>query len=196
MSARVPPGFAEIWIQFGIALDSEPMYSAIGVDLSVGTTVGTTEADGMLDAAKSALAPMVSSTYNIGPGFVVQGQDGGDVRVDGTSAATAGTHAGAPLPNNCAILFRKVTAAGGRRHRGRMYIPGVAETSVGESGILAPALQTIANTAALALRTNLVALATVDTLQLFHQSDAFVPTEITTLTAQNRIATQRRRMRP
>lgn len=196
MSARIPPGFAEVWIQFTVALDAEPMYSAIGVDLSVGTVVDTAAADGMLDAAKAALAPMVSSTYNIGPGFVISGQDGGDLRVDGTTAASAGTHAGAPLPNNCAILFKKVTASGGRRFRGRMFIPGVAETSVGETGILAPALVTIANTAALALRTNLVALSTVDSLQLLHADAAVPPTLITTLTAQTRIATQRRRMRP
>lgn len=77
-----------------------------------------------------------------------------------------------------------------------MYWPGAPEGVLGPTGILTAAALTALTTDATSLRTDLIALAEVDNLALFHESAPFTPTTITALVAQNRVATQRRRMRP
>lgn len=105
-----------------------------------------------------------------------------------------GTLNTAPVPSNCALLIRKNTAAGGRRNRGRMFMPpcNVAEVNVDQNGSILPATVSVNQTnwnnfvAALALNPM--------TIELFH-TDSAVPTEITSLSVQTILATQRRRMR-
>lgn len=196
MSARIPPGFAEVWVQFNTPLDPEPMYSAFGIDLASGVPMDQSEATSILGWASLSIAPTIASDYTVGPGHVIAGQDGGDVRYDGVTAPSAGTNGGNACPNNTSWLVRKVTASGGRRGRGRMYWPGVPEGDVGSTGILTSGALADLQTQASLLQSNLVALTSVDALVLFHESAPFTPTPITTLQAQTRAATQRRRMRP
>lgn len=196
MSAKIPPGFAEIWIQFNLAADPEPMFCALGVDLAPGTVPNQAEADAMLSSVSLNVRPIVSSDATVLPGHVIYGNDGGDIRVNGTGNATAGTGAAAALPNNCAVLLHKRTAAGGRRGRGRMYVPSPAESSVGSTGNLVAAFVTTCNAAAAAMRSDLIGLPTIDDVVLLHDSAPFTPTVITALEPAARIATQRRRLRP
>jgi hypothetical protein len=52
------------------------------------------------------------------------------------------------FPPNVALLVHKRTARGGRRGRGRMYIPWtLSTTSTGEGGVIAPASLTPMQTA-------------------------------------------------
>lgn len=48
--------------------------------------------------------------------------------------AVAGSNADQPLCPNTALLVRKITTLGGRRGRGRMYVPGVPETRFDGAG--------------------------------------------------------------
>lgn len=100
----------------------------------------------------------------------------------------------APVPINSAILVRKNTALGGRKYRGRMFVPPFtpAEANVTASGVIGDSqrnsIQTTLNTATDAWN------GTDVTLYLLH-SDSTLPTEITSLAVQSQLATQRRRMR-
>lgn len=47
-----------------------------------------------------------------------------------------GTFSEALLPQNCAVLIHKITAKGGRRHRGRSYHPFLAEGAADTVGII------------------------------------------------------------
>lgn len=196
MSARIPPGFAEVWMQFNTSGDPENMYCALGVDLSPGTPANAAVADVILAAATTAIRPIVTSDFTVGPGYVMFGNDGGDIRIDGSAAALAGTATGSGLPQNCAALIRKLTGLGGRRQRGRMYIPGQPEGNVVSNGQIQSSWVTTLTTQVNALKTGLEALGEVDSIVLLHDSAPFTPTVITSLEPQNRIATQRRRLRP
>lgn len=89
------------------------------------------------------------------------------------------------------VLLRKHTASGGRANRGRMYFPGVEETSVGEDGSLLAAAVTDYTDAAASLLTdegNIVGGV------VLHDGPA-APTLITSITCESIVATQRRRQR-
>lgn len=99
-----------------------------------------------------------------------------------------------PVPANCAMLLRKATALGGRKGRGRAFLPPVwtAEANIGPTGAIPGA-----DAAAVALKWNAfrTALATAGIeLRLIH-NEAIIPTLITALSVDTTLATQRRRMR-
>ena len=196
MSARIPPGFAEVWIRWNSTVDPEPMFCAIGVDLAAGVGATATVTNLLDQTVNLAMDGATSSDLTLGPGHTIYGQDGGDIRIDSANAPIAGVLGANALPANCAVLTRKLTASGGRRGRGRMYSPGIPETSVGFAGTYAAGVQATLQTALDLLRTNLIALAEVEDVVLFHDSAPFTPTPITSLEVQPKIATQRRRMRP
>lgn len=107
----------------------------------------------------------------------------------------AGTGAAGAMPPNCAVLIRKFTAAGGRRNRGRMFVPPVhpAETNVSPSGTIAGAQLTNLQTwwGNVLTQMGVAGLPVV----LFHSEVPFTPTPVTSFVVQSVIATQRRRMR-
>lgn len=196
MSARIPPGFAECWCRFDLPGDAEPMYVAIGLDLASGETPSVSTANAFDAIWQSNLDNRISSAYSIGPGYTLWGQDGGDIRTDSSNTPEQGDQAGAPLPNNCAVLIKKLTASGGRRNRGRMFVPGIPEGDVDSVGTISgtplSAWQSIADD----LWSTFVAHSAVDNVVLFHDSAPHTPTVVTDLQVATRIATQRRRMRP
>lgn len=196
MSARIPPGFAEAWYRFTVVGDSEPMFCSLGVNLAVGITPDTTTANNILGAGAANLRALLSSATTWDGGHVIFGADGGDNRVDSTLAPVTGTSGATPLPPNCAMLIRKMTVLGGRRNRGRLFVPGISNTGVSNAGVIAPATLSAYQTSATAWMAALVATAEVVDLSLFHDTAPFTPTNITALVCQGRLATQRRRLRP
>jgi len=196
MSARIPPGFAEIWVKFALPGDAEPMFSSLAVDLAPGESATLTLANSLMDVMLTNLDNVLSSSYAVQPGYVLFGNDGGDIRIDSTSTEQQGDVGENALPNNCAVLVRKVTGEGGRRNRGRMFIPGISEEAVDATGAIAGTPLSNWNSAFDDIQTTLVGLATVDNLVLLHDSAPHTPTVITDLVVQPKIATQRRRLRP
>jgi hypothetical protein len=116
----------------------------------------------------------------------------------------------AQAPPNLCFLIRKQTALGGRRGRGRMFLPGVAEADVDQAGNVSEARQTGLNAS---FGTFHAALVTLDSPMVLLHDPATVwaledgqpvrvpvgvapaPTVVTSLSAQAVAATQRRRMR-
>ncbi len=116
------------------------------------------------------------------------------------AASTVGGNALGPLiPQNSAHLVRKNTALGGRRNRGRLYLPGVGETTVGDNGVLTASRIAEVTGAMQAWRSALVTSADVDEMVILHSSSLLsptpTPTPVTSLACQSVIATQRRRLR-
>jgi hypothetical protein len=89
-------------------------------------------------------------------------------------------------------LIHKKTALAGRKNRGRMYIPDMEESQVNNNGLL--------NGSAVALLQDIAdawfgltgADALIGAPQVLHE-DASAPTEITAMTVETTVATQRRR---
>lgn len=134
---------------------------------------------------------------------------------DGPSAVVPGNVQGALVvssaPPNTAYLVHKSTALGGRRGRGRMFIPGVPEQYVTDSGTIDPAVVAAAPTILNALLNNLDingvpmalehepatewVLVNGQPRRVPVSSSAPVPDEVTGLTLDATAATQRRRLR-
>ncbi len=105
-----------------------------------------------------------------------------------------GTDSQQPLPANCCLLFTKQTALGGRKYRGRAYVPPclIGENGVDGAGIIGSGgaeQMTEYFTTALNL------MVTDSQVPVLHHSDGSAGTPITAMVCSSTIATQRRRIR-
>jgi hypothetical protein len=108
------------------------------------------------------------------------------------SAVEPGAGDSAAAPPNVSVLVRKNTALGGRKGRGRMYIPGVAEADSDGAGVMSSVRQAAWQAQA---DTFLVAAALGGLAGVVLHEDATTPTPIISLAVDGRVATQRRRLR-
>lgn len=198
MTLIIPPGYSQLVFRWGLTGDAEDMVNTLGIDNGV-----VSDFQAYVDAlAASTRASLPVGVILTGYSFLgctlYRGQDGGPPEVfESVAVAHAGTNGGPALPPNCAFLLRKRTSLGGRKGRGRMFIPagvGVGEDSVPSTGVMAEAQR-----AALEERYSdwLFGLGPVP--YLFHDSEtpgSAAPTEIIAFTCEARLATVRRRLRP
>lgn len=107
---------------------------------------------------------------------------------------TTGTGTGSPLTTNTAILGKKNTARGGRKGRGRFFIPGiqVSEIDVDETGLILEAERVKVQ---ITWDSWLSAQAATPFLPVLLHSDGGPGDSITSLTIEPIVATQRRRLR-
>lgn len=181
-----------------------------GNDRGVSTSIGIIDLDVIDPRSNEALASAIRAGWT-GSGRPFSGSNMPDVynltnvtvtemTADGPISfaqgpTIAGTGGGAPVPINCALLVTKLTGVGGRRNKGRMYIPPFlpGESQVDQNGVLASGVQaTIQGQIDAAVAAN-----EADDIGyvLFHQTGSDTPTTVTELRLENLIATQRRRMR-
>lgn len=202
MTLVIPPGFAQAALQFRHTSDPDPWYITYGFDGSglisdppeVGAIIGSYWADFIDD--------LVSSDVTCTGVKLTIGQDAADNLVVFVPLNIAGGSPSARLPQNCALLVDKSTQLGGRKGRGRFFIPGVlAESEVSSVGVIDSTYL-----AGIQIACNQVLNAHNDGINpdppvpmvLLHNADGAdtpVPTPITLLTAQQLISTQRRRLR-
>ncbi len=151
MPTVIPPGYAEIAIQLRHAGDPQSWYNVSGYDVSAfGGDMVEMGTSALL--AFSAWIDHFPTTLTVVGADVTLGQDGGPPSkqfVGNTQGATGGKSQ-AMLPQNCALLVQKNTALGGRRNRGRAFIPSVLQDDwVDNVGAITPAarneLQTVAD---------------------------------------------------
>lgn len=147
------------------------------------------------DAFRDAFGSSLDSEVTMGPTYVTLGTDGDPlIATDGTTQS--GSSSGARSPANVALLFRKNTEFGGRHNKGRMYMPWALEdTAVDDVGNITGAAVTGWNSAASDFLTNLIN-GDVPMYVLHsegpHGSD--LPRIVISMLADNRVATQRRRL--
>jgi hypothetical protein len=139
----------------------------------------------------------MDSTVSLTATRVSLGTDGSADLVYVLSASVAGGGGSmVSAPPNCAVLVKKSTDLGGRRGRGRMYIPWcVLGVNISEAGVIAGASVTSIQNAVNAWRTALTTRAVP--LVLLHRpgkSALAPPSPVTGLAVDNRVATQRRRV--
>lgn len=129
-----------------------------------------------------------------------------------SSVIVAGTQVAASAAPNTSFLIRKSTTLGGRRGRGRMYLPGVPETNVDDAGLLAGAAVSAINTDLGAFLINMTTEGLPLMLEHFPKTEWVLnenqqprrvpvagtvpnPTQVVGLTVDPTVATQRRRLR-
>ena len=190
----IPEGFAQINILMGgVALPT-------GAQVTFG--VDHTGDAGNPDAVATEIAtrweldvmPILSQDVELQEVRVKFGPN--DVGPIGQFAGTAvgGLNSAAIEPNST-ILVRKLTAFGGRTGRGRMYVPGLGDLQVDSAGNILSSPLSIAQAAFTDLLTSLDAGGLP--MFLLHDEDSPVstPLEVTSLSVDTKIATQRRRLR-
>lgn len=205
MSVEIPEGFGQCSIRYNLSGDIEPMYVTFGFEngpLDTDPTLVANIIQGhWTDATSIGAAGTRYTHWSIGPSLVTLGTATGPVTGPGNSVSAGTAGAGNTLPQNCAILTRKQTARGGRRGRGRCYIPCATfqEGDVDNTGTILPAVVTNLQGRINAFL-SLMGVSGYD-VQLLHGEGLGgtpppPPDPVLSWIVQSRIATQRRRLRP
>lgn len=191
------------------AIVSRPAYITWGCKNNTGGTNVVTLANAVLTAFTANVNSQVDTNVTVGPTHVILGDGTSTPLVgDSTTAPSAGTNAAASCPPNTAMLVKKITGYGGKKNRGRLYLPWFGDESiVDEAGIIGSG--SVAG-AQVRFTNFLAALATaslpmvVVTRQMSVDPDTGKPYvvnyhaghTVTGLVVQALCGTQRRRMRP
>lgn len=196
----MPLGAKEATFVFTIEGNTRTVTTAIGIaDLDVISPRTNLELATLIRENWSATARPFSTAnlptvYSLANVTVVEQTALGPVSVS-AGPPVVGIGGQSVVPINCALLVVKETGVGGRRNKGRMFVPPFlpGESQVDTNGNLVagvvPTLQALIDSA--------FDDDTADDIAhvLFHQTGDPTPTGITNLVLDNQIATQRRRMR-
>jgi len=147
--------------------------------------VATDDALGNIMGNLNSACIMLRISYRLG------GDDPEDVVVERT-VDFPGLGGGDMMPPNNCFLLKKTTLLGGRRHRGRNYLPGVSEGAVTDGGSVDVAVANGINTNVASMRSDMSTAGCE--LVLLHQSAPFTPTPVSEALCEAVIATQRRRL--
>jgi|SRR5687767_9892867 len=194
----IPPGFAHVRHLFEADGKADRVNVTHGLRLAAGVTDPALVASEILaDWIGAFTAANLDSNWAHAGVAVTLGSDGGDGPSHELLTRTAGSRAGESAPINWAVLVRKQSALGGRRNRGRMFLPSgyVLDTEVTELGGLAGARQTTLQGLSNGFLTAIEAGVTYDRMVILHETAPSTPTVVTSLSVQSLGATQRRRMR-
>ena len=191
----IPDGFAQVNYRFtgaGVPTGAE---CTIGLDLastSVDPDVLGDTAAGWVDDA--GIAAVMSIHVTLSSVLVKFGPN-----ETGPSAVSAadldGTYSSSDVTPASSYLIHKNTAFGGRAGRGRMYWPGAVLQEADVTGTFAGTFLTAMGTAFGALYTQITGDGFVPVLLHGEGSQLTTPTPLISITADSKIATQRRRLR-
>lgn len=192
----IPAGHADVSVQLRLAGLNRPSF------ITFGMSTPFTEPDLLAEfvAAKvnntSSLKAILSSSASIADVTVRLSLDGGEPLVGSATVNSPGIGNTASPPPNVAVLVHKRTARGGRRGRGRIFLPWcVHESNIDAAGILNTDGITFTQTAMNAMLTGLADEG--NAMVLLHSTGATTPgdpNEVTSLVVQNLVASQRRRL--
>jgi hypothetical protein len=196
MGIQLPVGGRQATFRWSLAGDPDEMVSTLGYVNSGATTIDF-DAESAWNAATGtgsiAAAGNMFNAYTF-VGVTAYEMTSGGLLVGEFTSPVVGTGGGNPLPSNCAVLVHKRTALGGRRGRGRMYLPPftAGELDVGPSGVIdGPDYTAIQDE----LDVFYGLMVSNDLQPSLYHSDGGSGNIITSLVLDTRIATQRRRMR-
>lgn len=192
--SHLPVGFAECSAVFTIPGSGGPANVVTGHDVSgLATSLAVADA---ITAGWDAATPLVdacTTDVTLATLEIRWQAAAGDAVLISRTLNTGGGDPAPAIPPQVCYLLQKVTGFAGRKNRGRMYLPGVAEPSVAASGqVTIGKLTELAALAAAALSnwgTNGADLV------ILHTDPADTPRPVVEMPPSNRVATQRRRLR-
>lgn len=190
----IPFGFGEITHTIETITAPFPANVVYGIELASGVSfqdqvdlIADAFADEIIDQLYNGTT-LTSTRLKVGPNAT-----GPQVFSSVTRTGAGGANCSPP---NVAFLVSKQTDTGGRTGRGRMYLPGVPESSVTSGGTVE---STPLSNLQIACDDFLTLLQGFNSpMMLLHQlggSSDDTPHEVTSLTVRARVATQRRRLR-
>ncbi len=199
MGIRVPVGWADVSYRLALAGDAEEMLVTMGFRIETGFFLNPAAGELLADSFAANMLNLCAAGYTFRGLRVTNGPDGEGV-VNEVERSTVTTSTKLGMPPNVAYLTRKVTGLGGRRNRGRFYMPGVSEIDVDNTGLLTATHRTNYQTSVNAWFAQNLAGPEIAAHAVFHDTQegfpAVTPTDVTSLLVQPKVATQRRRLRP
>lgn len=192
MALVLPDGYGLMTIQWRVAGTDGPAVSVFGYAIDTSPAVDALLA---FNAIVDNILPELTVSVVLESVHLVQNSLG--TYTEGIKTGSEPGLIDAPsAPPNVTYLARKRTAEAGRANRGRWYLPGVNEDVVDSGGFLTSAKVTQLNTALEAFRADMFQLVILHRDPLVPNDYDFAPpTDITSLTAEPKVATQRRRLR-
>jgi hypothetical protein len=202
MSLLIPPGFAAVSLQITNSALAREAFITFGVDVSAAAGDFEGAAADVFAGFATAIDDKMDNACTLGPTTLRVGQDGTETLVVVDPQTTSGTVIQSSAPPNCALLVTKRSTRGGRRGKGRMYIPwALDEASIDEAGKVTTSVLNAWNVvlaaARLALTTNgvpMVILHSTSEPGTEHPTTPGSPNVVTSLVADSIIGTQRRRL--
>lgn len=201
MPKLLPAGFTDVCVAFLRTGDQEEMCVTFGVasgseedPFAIATSVA-------LDWAAAIPAANLPNVVH-GTRVTTRVSQGDDPPLIGEAAlAQTGTASGSTLPQNCAYIFRKATSFGGRRGRGRMFLPWALANDITATGVISTTAVSNYNSLGATLLSNLnsgTAGTKISPMVILHNDGGPStpgPSVVTSLTLDPVIGTQRRRLR-
>lgn len=185
-------------LRFNSVGDSERMISTFGIR----PAVLFDDLDDIRAAVESAIlatgfltAPNILNGWAFNGFELVRATATGDESLEWINPIV-GTLAGGGFASNTAVLIQKRTGLGGRRHRGRMFLPPILFADIGadNNGFLTPALLANLTSTFDFFMTN---LEDAEVPMVLHHGGVALDSQlVTSLAPAPQLATQRRRMRP
>lgn len=190
----VPDGYADVF--YGMAISGDTDLMGVTMAWAVGDIPSEEDLLGHYNRTVALWRQWLHSSITFPLVRASIGTPSGDYTMEiAPDPVQTGANATSPAPNNCAILVAKISTSGGRRNRGRMYIPCPAESQVDGAGVLTTTYRGQWQTA-MDDWIDGEALAGWGSPAILHQTGPTAPTTVTNLVVRSKIATQRRRLRP
>jgi hypothetical protein len=191
-----PPSYADVSVSIRHTTSSRPSYITFGV--YAGELDGFAVSTSVLNAlsATSGIKTRLDSSASFDRIRVSVGDASGEDLVEERAIAIVGGQSVNTAPPNCAVLVHKRTTRGGRRGRGRFFLPwSISASNIQENGMITAgevvSLQS-------AMDNFLTQLDTGGTpMRLLHQpggTEEGGPNVVTALVVDPMISTQRRRL--
>jgi hypothetical protein len=191
-----PPGFADVSLKLVLDGFIRPAYITFGVDPTMTDPQQVAQAVYGVASNSTSLNGKLDSNVTWAECIARLGTDGGEDLIGNFVGTAKGISGGGAPPPNVAVLIHKRTARGGRRGRGRLYMPWwCSDNDTNEDGTILPNIVTALQTAAEQFRTQLGAAGVP--MVLLHSQGLTTPgppDPVTQLAVSNVVGTQRRRI--
>lgn len=195
MSLIIPPGYAQFSVEHWLVNYTRPAITVWGVDCRANIYDPDDMAQGFLDMYALACGAGFDSNVTMRDVRMLLGQDGVDPVVGQSRSSYPGTAVRESTAPALACLIRLNTGLGGRRNRGRKFLPwALNDTSVSEQGAVENSAVTGWNNRMSTFKSE---MADVDWFPVILHSTGSTPvpspTPVTTMTCSPVVSTQRRR---
>lgn len=190
----IPSGFAQINFVFAGAALPHGAEVTLGANISSYGGTPAQACSDAIDAWTTNMSPRQISAVNLASVRVKFGPNNVGPSAE-VADGTPGGAGGAGVSSAVSVLIHKVTGAGGRAGRGRMFVPGVQETDVSDAGVIGGATLTAWQGSATGLLNDLGTALLIPALLHGVGSPITTPSTILSLTVDSIVGTQRRRQR-
>lgn len=185
----IPAGFVQVTMSYTGPTNSGEAATVLGFTDGGGVDLAVISQE-MNAAWGGNVMPLMHDSFTFTGSRVISATAEGVAAYGGE----AGNRTGALAPPNTTCLVRKQSNLRGRENRGRMYLPGMLlDDDIFDDGTINISIVTSITTAIDAALTELAAANGY--AQVILHGGASAPTIVDSISTENRVATQRRRLR-